>query len=71
MSWQGIIVGIVVLLCLIEVVRRVLRFFRSTAKNNDPCAGCPNECELKRMLDAKKQTCGMDRKGKKHKKGCG
>lgn len=57
MTWQEIIVGIIVLLCAIEIVRRIIRFFRSTKDSKNPCANCTTGCDLKRMLDEKQQLC--------------
>ncbi|NDV59100.1 hypothetical protein D0T85_13410 [Bacteroides sp. 519] len=69
MMWQEWIVGIVVLLCVIEVTRRVIVFFRS-AKNNNPCANCTSGCDLKQLFEDKQQQC-RSQQCKSNKKCCG
>lgn len=70
MTTQEWIVAFIVLLCLVEVRRRVIRFFRSTKRKQNPCANCTTGCDLKRMFDEKQQECkGNDKKNKK--KCCG
>lgn len=69
MNWQNIIVIIVVLLCAIEVARRVLRFFCSAKNDDNPCASCTSGCDLKKMFDKKQQECGSkQKKGNANKK---
>lgn len=62
MTWQEIIVGIIVLICLIEVTRRTIRFFRTARDNDNPCASCSTGCDLKRMFDEKQQQCKSGQK---------
>lgn len=70
MTWQEIVVGIIVLACLVEVVRRMIRFFRSAKNNENPCVNCATGCDLKRMLDEKQQQCKSEQKPS-DKKCCG
>lgn len=70
MTWQDWAVGIVVLLCAIEVVRRSIRFFRSAKNNDNPCASCTSGCDLKQLFDEKQQKCRSEQK-KPDKKCCG
>lgn len=55
MTWQDWAVGVIVLLCVAVVARRVVCFFRSARDNNNPCANCATGCELKRMRDKMKK----------------
>lgn len=72
MNWQSIIVGIIVLFCLFEIIRRTLKFFRSAKANDNPCASCASGCDLKRMFDEKQQDCrSKQKKGSNKKKCCG
>jgi hypothetical protein len=68
MTWQDWAVGIVVLLCVIEVIRRIVRFFRSAKNNDNPCANCTSDCDLKQLFDAKQQKCRtqQDKPNKKY-----
>lgn len=68
MTTQEWIVALIVLLCLVEVGRRIIRFFRSTKRKQNPCANCTTGCDLKRMFDEKQQECKAN--SKKNKKKC-
>ncbi|NDV66859.1 hypothetical protein [Bacteroides sp. 224] len=70
MSVQEIIVALIVFLCVAEVIRRTLKFFRSPKNNENPCANCVGGCDLKRIMDEKKQNCGAIQK-KNDEKCCG
>lgn len=70
MTIQEWIVALIVLLCVIEVGRRILRFFRSAKNNANPCANCAGGCDMKRMFDEKQQKCRENQK-KGNKKYCG
>lgn len=70
LTFQEWIVAVIVFICVILVVNRIIHFFRSAKNNENPCAGCVNGCDLKKMLDEKQQKCKEDLK-KKNKKCCG
>lgn len=71
MSWQDWVVAVIILLCVIELFRRVLRFFRPSKENESPCSNCPTGCELKRMMDEKQRDCSKNSKNhKKENKNC-
>ena len=57
MTVQEWIVAAIVLLCAIEVGRRVWRFLRLAKDDDNPCANCVGGCDLKRMMDNKQQKC--------------
>jgi hypothetical protein len=70
MSIQEWIVAIIVLLCLVQAGRRILRFLRQAKDDDDPCVNCADPCDLKRLSDKKRQECTKNRK-KGNKKCCG
>lgn len=70
MNWQELIVWILVIVCVVEIVRRVILFFQRTKENDNPCATCSTGCDLKRMMDEKQQECRQERK-KPNKNCCG
>ncbi|MDR3140800.1 MAG: hypothetical protein LBU37_03620 [Tannerellaceae bacterium] len=63
-------VAIIVLLCFLEVGRRILSFFKPAKRGDDPCANCSGKCSLKHMSDEKQRKCSENLK-KKNKKHCG
>ena len=70
MSTQEWIVAVIVLLCAIEVGRRIIRFFFFAKNDDNPCANCAGGCDLKRMLDEKQHKCKGELKDN-NKKCCG
>lgn len=64
MTVQEFIVALIVFLCVAEVFRRTLKFFRSTRNGDNPCANCVGGCDLKRIIDAKKENCKVIQKQK-------
>jgi hypothetical protein len=54
---QNIIVGIIVLLAVIFVIKRIYRNIRHA---NDPCYGCGG-CEIHRQLMEKRKTCNKNK----------
>ena len=70
MSVQEIIVILIVFLCVAEIGRRTIKFFRSTKNDDSPCANCVGGCDLKRIIDMKKQNCKAIQK-RDSKKCCG
>lgn len=69
MTWQDWTVAIVVLLCVGEIVRRAVHFFRSD-KNSNPCAGCTSDCELRNLFERKRRECKKQQKPPRHRKKC-
>lgn len=67
---QEIIVIAVVCFCLSFVGRRLFLFFKGTASGKNPCANCASGCELRRILEEKKQEC-IKNQHKKKKNCCG
>lgn len=55
--WEDLVVSLIVLLCFLEVIRRLIRFFRSSSKHQNPCATCLTGCALKDAFEAQKQKC--------------
>jgi hypothetical protein len=70
MTMQEWIVAIIVLLCVVEAGRRILRFLRQAKSDDDPCASCSGECNLKHLSDEKRQECTKNQR-KGNKKCCG
>jgi hypothetical protein len=70
MTIQDWIVALIVLLCAIEIGRRIVRFFRPAKNDDNPCANCVSGCDLKRLSDEKPQIYRKDQK-KGNKKCCG
>ncbi|MBB3894270.1 hypothetical protein M1B74_12660 [Bacteroides pyogenes] len=69
-NWQEWVVGIIVLLCIIRVLYGVLLFLRRTEENKNPCSTCVTGCELKELMEKKRNECKSQKKSSK-KKCCG
>ena len=69
-DWQQIVVIILLTLCVIRIALSIYTFFRKTNDKANPCDTCPTGCELKNMLDKKRDECHNSRKENK-KKCCG
>lgn len=69
MTVQELIVALIVFLCVAEVIRRTLNFFRSAKSGDNPCANCVGGCDLKKIIDEKKQNCKVIQK-RNNKKCC-
>lgn len=68
-SWQDWIVALVVVLCIARVGMSIWNMFLTSKKDgNNPCAHCPQPCDLKRQYDQKVQNCCHE--DKKSKKSC-
>lgn len=65
MNWQEWIVGLLVMLCVLRIVYGFYRFFRRSKGNANPCANCVSGCELKDMMEKRKQECRTEQKSKK------
>lgn len=68
MSLQEIIVIAIVFFCVNYVGIRLLKYFRSIKNNDNPCTNCSG-CDLRRMMDQKKQDCKENGK-EKNKNSC-
>lgn len=69
-NWQEWIALALVALCVLRMLYGFLQFFRRARKSQSPCDSCVSGCELKDMLDKKRQECVEAPKNKK-KKCCG
>ena len=69
-NWQEWVVGIVVVACLLYVLLGIYRFFCKVRKKDNPCASCISGCELKHLLEQKKEECRKSKSASK-KKCCG
>ena len=71
MSWQECVVTVIVLLCILWVIYKLVHFFRSSGKNENPCASCISDCDLKNMFEEKQRECKTkQKKGNDSKKSC-
>ncbi|TYK33067.1 hypothetical protein [Bacteroides pyogenes] len=69
-NWQEWVVGIIVLFCIIRVLYGVFLFFRRAEANKNPCSTCVTGCELKELMEKKRNECKSQKKSSK-KKCCG
>jgi hypothetical protein len=65
MSLQELIVSAIVFFCVFYVGNRIVLFFRNSNNNENPCSSCTSGCELRDMMEKKKQQCREQKKGKK------
>lgn len=65
MNVQEIIVAVLVLICLGIVLRKIFLFFKHAEENDNPCANCSSGCDLRQMMDEKKQQCRKESTQKK------
>jgi len=57
-NWQDWIVALIVLLCVVRVGMSLWQLYRKTLRGGEnPCAHCPNPCDIKRLYDQKVQNC--------------
>lgn len=57
MNWQEWVVGILVVLCVLRLIYSVRLFFRRAKNDDNPCANCASGCELKELMEKRKQEC--------------
>jgi len=69
-NWQEWIVAAFLLLCVIRIGMSIYSFFRRLEKKENPCESCASGCDLKRLLNEKRDECGAT-KQKKKKSCCG
>lgn len=55
--WQEWVVGVLVVLCAFRIIYSVFVFFRRTKENKNPCATCVSGCDLKDMMEKKREEC--------------
>lgn len=67
-NWQECIVAISVGICVLWIMHNIYLFFHRIKKKQNPCDNCVSGCELKKMMDKKKEEC-IER-DKKIKKNC-
>ena len=47
MGWQDVVVGLLLLLAVAVVLRRIIRFVQGASKKNNPCESCTSDCKLR------------------------
>lgn len=57
MNWQEWIVGLLIVLCVVRLVYSLRLFFRRARNNDNPCASCASGCDLKDMMEKRKEEC--------------
>jgi len=67
MSLQELIVSAIVFFCVFYVGNRIVLFFRNSNNNENPCANCTSGCELRDMMEKKKQQCRELKRNEKKK----
>ncbi|MDY5237437.1 MAG: hypothetical protein SPH57_02985 [Bacteroides helcogenes] len=67
-NWQEWVVALLLLFCSIRIGMNIYSFFHRIKENSNPCNGCTNGCELKKLYDEKHGGCSCT--GKKKKKSC-
>lgn len=68
MDIQEITVILVGLGCILWIGIRIYRSFKGIGEGNDPCTGCPTDCELHRKLRERQRIC--EKNHRKSKKSC-
>nr|WP_281644290.1 hypothetical protein [Bacteroides zoogleoformans] len=69
-NWQEWIVAAFLLFCVTRICMSFYTFFRRSKKSANPCDSCAGGCDLKRLLDEKRNEC-VKTKGEKKKSCCG
>lgn len=64
-NWQEWAVGILVVLCMARLIYGIFLFFRRTKENSNPCSTCVTGCELKDMMEKKRNECQTKKKSTK------
>ncbi len=67
-NWQEWAVGILIVFCVARIVYGIYLFFHRTEVSENPCDTCVTGCELKDMMQKKRNECGA--KNKSTKKNC-
>lgn len=66
-NWQEWVVALLLLLCLVRVGQGFLTFFKRSSRSKNPCDSCVTGCELRDLLEKKRQTCQSAKKEKEKK----
>lgn len=66
-NWQEWVVGVLIVLCIARVIYGIYLFFRRTRESENPCDSCVSGCDLKDMMEKKRQECGVKKKKYKEK----
>lgn len=61
-NWQEWVVGVLIVLCIARVIYGIYLFFRRTRESENPCDSCVSGCDLKDMMEKKRQECGVKKK---------
>lgn len=61
-NWQEWVVGVLIVLCIARVIYGIYLFFRRTRESENPCDSCVSGCDLKDMMEKKRQECGVKEK---------
>ena len=64
-NWQEWVVGVLIVLCIARVIYGIYLFFRRTRESENPCDSCVSGCDLKDMMEKKRQECGVKKKSTK------
>lgn len=66
-DWQEWVVALLLLLCAVRVGQGVFTFFKHSSQSKNPCDSCVSGCELRDLLERKRQTCLHAQKDKQKK----
>ena len=64
-NWQEWVVGVLVVLCIARIIYGIFLFFRRTRESENPCDSCVSGCDLKDMMEKKRQERGVKKKSTK------
>lgn len=56
-TWQEWVVGLILVICAIQIVRIIYAFVKGAKKGDNPCANCASGCDLKHLYEEKKNIC--------------
>lgn len=68
MNWQELFVGVLLFICFIRISVGIYRFYQKVKEQENPCAGCVSDCEIKRLYDKRCERKASEQK--KTKKSC-
>lgn len=66
-DWQQWVVIGLLLLCLARIGWGIYVFFRRARNKENPCDSCVSGCDLKHLMDEKREKCKTERKSTKKK----
>ena len=64
-NWQEWVVGVLIVLCIARVIYGIYVFFRRTRESANPCDSCVSGCELKDVMEKKRNECSVKKKSTK------